>query len=597
MYETSYRSHTCGHLRATDEGKRVALAGWVHRRRDQGGLVFVDLRDRYGLTQVSVSEEAGSEAHGIARTLRPEFTVRIEGVVRLRPESARNPRLPTGEIEVAATSIRVLSTSPTPPFEVGASEEVSGELRLKYRPLDLRGSEMQKKLLLRHRMNRVLRAFFDERDFVEIETPILAKPTPEGARDYLVPSRLHHGTFYALPQSPQVYKQILMCAGFDRYYQIARCFRDEDLRAHRQPEFTQLDVEMSFVDQEEILRLMEGLIVRLLAEAASEPIRLTLPLPRLTYDEAMLRYGSDKPDLRFGLEICDVTDLAKASEFRVFREIADGGGAVRALTLPKGAELSRAAVDALAPVAAEFGAKGVAWLKLGAGGPQGPLARHFSSEAFTRRVGAAPGDLVLAVADPDPAVAAKGLGAVRLHLAHTQGLIEPHRHVALLVTDFPLFERGETPGSWICTRHPFTALRDGDLLHLERDPSAVRAKAYDAVLDGVELGSGSIRIHERDVQERVFAVLGLGPEEVRTRFNFLFDALTYGAPPHGGFAWGLDRLAMLLSGATSIREVIAFPKTARAVDLMSESPSAVEPGQLEELGLRLRAGESAGPVV
>ncbi len=599
MYETHYRTHTCGELRLEDRGKTVCLAGWIHRCRDQGGLVFFDLRDRYGLTQVSVSKEEYPEAHAVAAGLKSEYTVQIEGSVLERPESARNAKLATGAIEIAAHRIAVLSLSPTPPIDVAGKEEISEEVRLKHRPLDLRRAENQARLMMRHKMNRTIRAFLEERDFVEIETPILAKATPEGARDYIVPSRIHPGKFYALPQAPQMYKQILMCAGYDRYYQIARCFRDEDLRADRQPEFTQLDMEMSFVGQDDILGPIEELLSRCVKDVAFCGCELPRPWPRISYDDALKQYGSDKPDLRFALEIVDLTDIARDCSFKVFRGAVDGGGAVRGIRVPGGAAFSRREIEAFQPVAAVHGAKGLAWMKLGPDGASGPVAKFFSGDELPRAMQAEVGDALLFVADASTEVVALSLGAVRLAVAKTCGLIDENAFAACFVVDFPMF-LPDGDGGWTPAHHAFTMPVKEDLAHLESDPGRVRAQAYDPVLNGVELGSGSIRIHRPEVQQAVFRAMGLSEEIAQDRFGFFLELLQYGAPPHGGIALGLDRLAMLLCGAQNIRDVIAFPKTASAVDLMADSPSAVNQEQLDELRISVdlpEASPGAGRVI
>ncbi len=587
-YATPYRTHNCNELRLADVGSTVRLAGWVHRRRDQGGLIFLDLRDRYGLCQVRISRQAQAQAHDTAAAVRSEFVVQVDGEVQARPDGAQNPNLDTGEIEVAATQVEILADSPTPPFEIAGSEELGSEVRYKYRPLDLRRPEVQQHLLRRHRIQRRMREFLSERDFVEIETPILAKATPEGARDFLVPSRLHHGTFYALPQAPQVYKQLLMCAGFDRYFQIARCFRDEDQRADRQGEFTQLDIEMSFVKTEDVLGLIEQMLFELVREEALYPCELQLPLRRIPYAEALLRYGSDKPDLRFEMEIEDVSEIARESEFKVFRSAVEAGGAVRGIRVPGGAELSRKQIEAFQPAAEEHGAKGLAWLKLTAEGASGPIAKFFTNDALPGALGAQPGDLLLFVADASAAVVAWSLGAVRLAVARAREMIPHDRYEACFVVDFPMFVEEEGSGKWMPAHHPFTAPHPDDSALLESDPHKARAQAYDPVLNGVELGSGSIRIHQRDVQETVFKTMGVSTEDARERFSYLLDTLAHGAPPHGGIALGVDRLVMLLCGVDTIREVIAFPKTTRGVDLMSNSPSSVDPDHLEELGIALK---------
>ena len=587
MHQTAYRTHTCGDLREGDAGSEVTLAGWVHRRRDQGGIVFLDLRDRYGLTQASFNLDENPDAHAVAMQAKPEFTMQVTGTVAVRPDP--NPKLPTGAIEVIVTRARVLSESPTPPFDIGAAahDEVSDEVRLRHRPLDLRRPEVQDRLLRRHRMNAAIRAFFEARGFVEIETPVLAKASPEGARDYLVPSRIHPHRFYALPQAPQIYKQILMCSGFDRYYQLARCFRDEDLRADRQPEFTQLDLEMSFVEQEDVLGPIEEMITALVREVAAHPAELPLPWRRIPYAEALLRYGTDKPDLRYGLEIEDVTEQARGSDFKVFAGAIEAGGAVRMIRVPGAAGLSRKRIEGFQPAAAEHGARGLAWLKGTDEGPSGPIAKFFPDES---PFGIKPGELLLFVADASVDVVAWSLGAVRIAVAEALDLVPRDAFAACFVVDFPMFLPGDEEGQWVPAHHPFTSPVKEDVDKLESDPGAVRATSYDPVLNGVELGSGSIRIHESAVQERVFRAMGIPPDVAQQKFGFLLDVLKYGAPPHGGIALGLDRLAMLLSGDDSIREVIAFPKTAKAVDLMSDSPSAVEPEQLAELGIRLDDG-------
>jgi aspartyl-tRNA synthetase len=577
-----FRDAWCGDLRAERCGREVRVAGWVHRRRDHGGLVFIDLRDRSGIVQLVVHPQASGDAFAVAEALRPEHVVSAEGeVVRRTPENV-NPNLATGEIEIHVRSLTRLATSETPPFPIDDDTPVDETLRLHHRMLDLRRERMRDHLVLRHQVTRTMREVLDARDFVDVETPILTKSTPEGARDFLVPSRLQPGSWYALPQSPQLFKQLLMMSGFERYYQIARCFRDEDLRADRQPEFTQLDLEMSFVEEDDVLETMEavmGAVFRQAGFAADAP-----PWPRMSYAEAMGRFGSDRPDTRFGLELRDVSDALRGSEFRVFESVLASGGAVRALNAgPR--ELSRAELDGLNDVVRRHGGQAVAWAFVEAGGSwRSPIAKFFADEqraAAVDALEAGEGDLLLLVAD-EPLVAAEALGALRLELGRRFELIPEGRHDVLWVLDFPMFERRED--GWGAVHHPFTAPR-GDF----SDPGAMTSRGYDLVVDGWELGGGSIRINTAEVQRQVFGVIGLGEEEARRRFGFLLDALRFGAPPHGGIAIGIDRVAAILAGQESIREVIAFPKTASGADPLTGAPAPVDERQLREVGLRLTA--------
>jgi aspartyl-tRNA synthetase len=588
--ENLLRTHNCGELRPADLDQQVVLSGWVDSKRDHGGGVFIDLRDRYGITQIVFDIEAGSELVDQAGRLRNEDVIQVTGLVELRPEGMENPKLATGGIEVRVQKLQVLNRCETPPFQPGQSNLPGEDVRLKYRYLDLRRPAMQQTLILRSRLIKTMRDYFDEHSFIDVETPILGRSTPEGARDYLVPSRVSQGSFYALPQSPQLYKQILMVAGFDRYVQVARCFRDEDLRADRQPEFTQLDMEMSFVDADDVMGMIDGLVARLARELFG--LDVTLPLPRMTYDEAMRRFGHDAPDLRFGMEIVDLTDLAGECEFRVFRGVADTGGHVRAIRAPgAAARYSRKDIDGLTEyVQQDFGAKGLAWFRVEPDGKLwSPIAKNFSDDLLRRfgeRMEAEPGDLLLISADRWE-VTCKTLNGLRKRLGAELKLYDPQAMHFSWVVEFPMFARDEEEDRWVAMHHPFTAPRPQDLPLLETDPGACRAQAYDLVINGSEAGGGTIRIHDPATQQQVFNLLGIDAAMARERFGFLLDALRYGAPPHGGIALGIDRFVMLFARLESIRDCIAFPKTQRASDMMTEAPGAVDARQLAELGLRL----------
>jgi aspartyl-tRNA synthetase len=598
------KSHSCGELRDKHVGQEVTLAGWVHRRRDHGGLIFIDLRDREGIAQIVFNPETSKKAHKIANELRNEYVAKISGKVAKRPRGTENLKLPTGKIEVIASDIQILNTAKTPPFYINEDVEVDENLYLKYRYLYLRRPRMKDNIILRHKVEKFMRDFLDAKGFVEIETPILIKSTPEGARDYLVPSRIHPGKFYALPQSPQQLKQLLMVAGFEKYYQIARCFRDEDLRADRQPEFTQLDLEMSFIDEEDILTLLEEMFTSLV-ETVKPEMRMLKPFPRLSYAETMERYGTDKPDIRFGLELRDLSTTVAESEFAVFRSAIQSGGKVKGICLPGCADYSHKQLEELTELAKSCGAKGLITLALPTGSydkleqltpdkVKSVATKYLNAEQLketVRKFEAKPGDLILIVAGESKMVD-KVLDELRRETGHRLGLLDPNLLAFVFIVDYPLLDWNEETGLWEPMHHPFTAPIEEDIPLLDTELAKVRARHYDIVCNGYELSSGSIRIHTRQLQEKIFRLLGYSNEEIEARFGHLLEAFDYGAPPHGGIAPGIDRVVMLLAGAENIREVIAFPKNQSAIDVMSDSPSPVSKAQLDELHLKLKDEET-----
>ncbi|NLJ71460.1 MAG: aspartate--tRNA ligase [Syntrophomonadaceae bacterium] len=582
------RTHNATELDVNSIGQEVILNGWVDTRRDHGGLIFVDLRDRSGLVQVVFSPEVDQNSFHLAEGIRSEYVVAVKGEVRARPAATENPNLKTGKIEVYAVSMEILNKAKTPPFYIEDNIDVDESLRLKYRYLDLRRPEMRDNLILRHKVIKSMRDYLDGQNFVEIETPILTKSSPEGARDYLVPSRVHPGEFFALPQSPQIFKQLLMVSGLEKYFQIARCFRDEDLRADRQPEFTQLDIEMSFIDEDDILQLIEGMMVKVFKDALARDIKN--PFPKLTYDEAMLKYGSDRPDLRFDLEITELTDLVKDVEFKVFSSAIAAGGVVRGLNAKTCGSFSRKEIDELVKIATDNGAKGLAWIIVAEDELKSPIIKFFTPEhtkAIIEALEAQPGDLLLFSADNENVVA-KVLGILRLEIAKRLSLINEEELNFCWLIDFPLLEFDPDESRFVAVHHPFTSPKEEDIELLKTNPAKCKARAYDLILNGVEIGGGSIRIHQKDLQEKMFKTLNLGSKEIKDKFGYMLDAFEYGAPPHGGVAFGIDRLVMIMTNRPSIRDVIAFPKTQNANCLMTAAPSEVSPKQLRELQLRTR---------
>lgn len=583
------RTHKCGLLTEKDADQKVVLCGWVAKRRDHGGLIFIDLRDRYGIVQVVfAADENNKDFFALAETIRSEFVLQVAGAVRLRSGNTINENLATGKVEVIASELEVLNAAKTPPFYIQDDVDVDETVRLRYRYLDLRRPEMQRNLILRHKVTKLMRDYLDSRDFIEIETPMLTKSSPEGARDYIVPSRVNPGSFYALPQSPQLFKQILMVAGYEKYFQIVRCFRDEDLRADRQPEFTQLDIEMSFVEREDVLETMEGLTKFIFNGALGSDLQADFP--RMSYDDAMNFYGSDKPDIRFDMKLIAMNEAVAGSNFKVFSSVLDDGGLIKAINVKGHAGIARRELDTLVDFVGNYGAKGLAWLMITEEGVKSPIAKFFTPEqleTIKTTANAEVGDLILFIADK-PAVVAQALGNLRLEMAKRLNLIDENKLAFLWVLDFPMFEYDDDEKRYVAMHHPFTSPRDEDIKYLEpgSDFSKIKAKAYDLILNGTEVGGGSIRIYRRDVQEKVFEAIGLTPEDYKQKFGFLLDAFEYGTPPHGGIAFGLDRLIMLMAKRSSIRDVIAFPKTQSATCMMTQAPSTVSDKQLKELHVR-----------